>query len=135
MFENLPPPHLFKIVYILNCGLSDFRCLSSPPKVYHSSSFRFPNVLFIIQVCEMLHLSVSTFRHGALISSHISKWWPLAANKMGSQLWFYISLSRYIIQVCKMLHLFVSTFRHGALISSYISKWWLVAAKKKASQP
>ena len=80
----------------------------------------------IIQVCKMLHLFVSTFRHGALISSYISKWWLRAANEMGSQLWCYISLSRYFIQVCEMLHLSGSTFRHGALFSSYISKWWLL---------
>ena len=83
-------------------------------------------VKHIIQVCKMLHLFISTFRHGALISSYISKWWLRAANEMGSQLWCYISLSRYIIQVCKMLHLSGSTFRHGALFSSYICKWWLL---------
>merc|ERR1712177_123036 len=44
------------------------------------------------------------------------------ANKMGSQQWCYISLSRHIIQVCEMLHQSGSTFRHDALISSYISK-------------
>ena len=81
---------------------------------------------YIIQVSKMLHLFVSTFRHGALISSYISKWWLRAANEMGSQLWCYISLSRYIIQVCKMLHLSGSTFPNGALISSHISKWWLL---------
>ena len=75
---------------------------------------------------KMLHLFVSTFQHGALISSYISKWWLRAANEMGSQLWCYISLSRYFIQVCEMLHLSGSTFRHGALFSSYITKWWLL---------
>merc|ERR1711942_324989 len=29
---------------------------------------------------------------------------------MGSQLWCYISLSRYFIQVCDMVHLFHPTF-------------------------
>ena len=81
---------------------------------------------YIFQVCEMLHLSGSTFRHGALISSYISKWCLRDANKMGSQPWCYISLSRHIIQVCEMLHLSGSTFRHGALLSSYICKWWLL---------
>ena len=63
----------------------------------------------------MLHLFVSTFRHGALISSYISKCCLLAANEMRSQPWFYILLLRYIIQVCGMLHQSGSTFRHGAL--------------------
>ena len=81
---------------------------------------------YIFQVCKMLHLSGSTFRHGALISSYISKLCLRDTNEMGSQLWCYISLSRHIIQVCEMLHLSGSTFRHGALFSSYICKWWLL---------
>ena len=81
---------------------------------------------YIFQVCKMLHLSGSTFRHGALISSYISKLYLRDANEMGSQPWCYISLSRHIIQVCEMLHLSGSTFRHGALFSSYICKWWLL---------
>ena len=87
----------------------------------------------------VLHFAFQIYHPGlrnvALISSYISKRWLLAANEMGGQSWFYISLSRYIFQVCEMLHLSGSTCRHGALISSYISKFCLRDANEMGSQP
>ena len=57
--------------YISKWCLRDANGMGSQPWCYISLSRH------IIQVCKMLHLSGCTFRHGALFSSYICKWWLL----------------------------------------------------------